>query len=87
VRGNVNLDFDTEIFRFSYTSLTTPNSIFDFNLNTKERTLLKEEEVLDGFDKNNYETKRIYATAGDGTQIPMSLVYRKGCRKTATTRR
>lgn len=81
VRGNVNLDFDTEIFRFSYTSLTTPNSIFDFNLKTKERTLLKEEEVLGGFDKTNYETKRIYATAGDGTKIPMSLVYRKGLQK------
>jgi oligopeptidase B len=78
VGSNVNLDFDTEIFRFSYTSLTTPNSVFDFNLNTKERTLLKEEEVLGGFDKTNYETKRIYATAGDGTKIPMSLVYRKG---------
>jgi oligopeptidase B len=81
VGSNVNLDFDTEIFRFSYTSLTTPNSVFDFNLNTKERTLLKEEEVLGGFDKTNYETKRIYATAGDGTSIPMSLVYRKGLQK------
>ncbi len=81
VRGNVNLDFDTEVFRFSYTSLTTPNSIFDFNLKTKERNLLKEEEVLGGFDKTNYETKRIYATAGDGTQIPISLVYRKGLQK------
>jgi oligopeptidase B len=81
VGSNVNLDFDTEIFRFSYTSLTTPNSVFDFNLNTKERTLLKEEEVLGGFDKTNYETKRIYATAGDGTSISMSLVYRKGLQK------
>ena len=81
VRGNVNLDFDTEIFRFSYTSLTTPNSIFDFNLKTKERTLLKEEEVLGGFDKTKYETKRIYATANDGTKIPMSLVYRKELQK------
>lgn len=81
VHGGVNLDFDTETFRFNYTSLTTPNSVFDFNLKTKERTLLKEEEVLGGFDKNNYETKRIYATAGDGTKIPMSLVYRKGVQK------
>jgi len=81
VSGNVNLDFDTEIYRFSYTSLTTPYTIFDFNLKTKERTLLKEDEVLGGFDKNNYETKRIYATAGDGTPIPMSLVYRKGLQK------
>ena len=79
--SNVNLEFDTEIFRFSYTSLTTPNSIFDFNMITKKRKLLKQEEVLGGFDKNNYETHRIYAIAGDGTKIPMSLVYRKGLKK------
>ena len=79
--SNVNLEFDTDIFRFSYTSLTTPNSTFDFNMKTKERKLLKQEEVLGGFDKNNYETQRIYATAMDGTKIPMSLVYRKGLEK------
>jgi oligopeptidase B len=81
VNSNVNLEFDTDVFRFSYTSMTTPNSVFDFNLKTKERVLLKETEVLGGFDKNNYETKRIYATAGDGTKIPISLVYRKGLKK------
>jgi len=81
VRPDVNLDFDTDIFRFSYTSLTTPNSTFDFNMKSKERNLLKQEEVLGGFDKNNYETHRIYATAMDGTKIPMSLVYRKGMEK------
>ena len=78
VRSNVNFEFDTEIFRFSYTSMTTPNSILDFNLKTKERELLKQDEVLGGFDKNDYETKRIYATTGDGTKIPMSIVYKKG---------
>lgn len=77
----VNLEFDTEIFRFSYTSMTTPNSIFDYNLRTKERQLLKQTEVLGGFDKENYETKRIYAIAGDGTKIPMSIVYKKGVEK------
>jgi oligopeptidase B len=81
VRTNLNLDFDTDNFRFSYTSLTTPNSVFDFNIKTKERVLLKQEEVLGGFDKSNYETKRIYATALDGTKIPMSLVYKKGLKK------
>lgn len=79
--STVNLEFDTDIFRFSYTSLTTPNSTFDFNMKTKERKLLKQEEVLGGFDKNNYETHRIYAAAMDGTKIPMSLVYRKGMEK------
>ncbi|WP_297099777.1 S9 family peptidase [uncultured Draconibacterium sp.] len=78
VSPNVNLDFDTDVFRFSYTSLTTPNSIYDYNLKTKERTLLKQDEVLGGFNKDDYETKRIYATAGDGTKIPMSIVYKKG---------
>lgn len=79
--SNVNLDFDTDIFRYSYTSLTTPNSVFDFNMKTKKRQLLKQDEVLGGFDKNNYETKRIYATSFDGTKIPISLVYRKGMEK------
>ena len=78
VNPNVNLDFDTDVFRFSYTSLTTPNSFYDYNLKTKERTLLKQEEILGGFNKDDYETKRIYATAGDGTKIPMSIVYKKG---------
>ncbi|WP_321344327.1 S9 family peptidase [uncultured Draconibacterium sp.] len=81
VSPNVNLDFDTDVFRFSYTSLTTPNSIYDYNLKTKERTLLKQDEVLGGFNKDDYETKRIYATAGDGTKIPMSIVYKKGMEK------
>jgi oligopeptidase B len=81
VQPNVNMEFDSNVYRFSYTSLTTPNSIFDFNVETKERNLMKQTEVLGGFDKNNYETKRIYATAMDGTKIPISIVYRKGMEK------
>ncbi len=81
VRSDVNMDFDTDIFRFSYTSLTTPNSIFNFNLETKERSLLKQDEILGSFDKNNYETRRIYATAFDGSKIPVSMVYKKGMEK------
>jgi oligopeptidase B len=81
VSPNVNFEFNTDVFRFSYTSMTTPNSIYDFNLKTKERKLLKEDAVLGGFDKNDYETKRIYATALDGTKIPMSIVYKKGMEK------
>ncbi|SHJ04137.1 oligopeptidase B [Tangfeifania diversioriginum] len=78
VRPNVNLEFNTDVLRFSYTSLTTPNSIFDFNMKTNERELLKEEGILGDFNKNDYETKRIYAPARDGKKIPMSLVYKKG---------
>lgn len=78
VELDINLDFDTDKLRFSYTSLTTPVSVFELNMKTRERTLLKQAVVLGGFDKNNYETKRIYATAPDGVKVPISLVYRKG---------
>lgn len=73
-----NPRFDTPLLRFYYTSLTTPGSTYDYNMETHEKTLLKEEEILGDFDKRNYETKRIYAPADDGTLIPISLVYRKG---------
>ncbi|WP_396191687.1 S9 family peptidase [Flavobacterium sp.] len=74
-----NIDFDTEILRYGYQSMATPSSIIDFNMRTKEKTVLKEQEVLGGkFDKNNYIEERIWATATDGTKVPMSMVYRKG---------
>ncbi len=81
VNFHTNLEFATQFFRFVYSSLTTPNSVFDYNLETRERELLKQEEVLGGFDPNDYESKRIYATADDGEKIPMSLVYKKGLEK------
>ena len=75
----VNLDFDTEILRFGYQSMTTPNSTIDFNMRTKTKTVLKEQEILGGkFDKKNYEEKRVWATATDGTKVPISMVYKKG---------
>lgn len=77
-----NLDFDTELLRYSYQSLGTPSSAIEFNMKTKEKTVLKEHEVLGGkFDKNNYTEKRIWATAKDGTQIPISMIYKKGILK------
>ncbi|AKD02045.1 oligopeptidase B [Pontibacter korlensis] len=75
--GN-NPDFDSKELRFGYTSLTTPYSTYDYNMQTKERELLKRDEVVGNFDPKNYEAKRIYATADDGTKLPVSLVYRKG---------
>lgn len=78
---SVNPEFETEILRYGYTSLTTPNSVFDYNMVTREKELLKQEEVIGGFSPDNYETKRLYATAGDGTKIPISMVYRKGLEK------
>ena len=77
-----NVDFDTDILRFGYQSLTTPSSVMDFNMKTKEKKVLKEQEVLGGkFDKNNYIEERIWATAEDGTKLPISMVYRKGMKK------
>jgi oligopeptidase B len=77
-----NPDFDTELLRFAYQSLATPSSVIDFNMRTQEKIILKEQEVLGGkFDKNNYQEERVWATAGDGTKVPISLVYRKGVKK------
>ena len=73
-----NVDFNTEILRYSYNSLTNPASVIDFNMRTKTKAIKKEQEVLDPkFDKNNYTSERIWATAEDGTKIPMSVVRRK----------
>jgi oligopeptidase B len=77
-----NVDFDTEILRYGYQSMATPSSIIDFNMRTKEKKVLKEQEVLGGkFDKNNYIEERVWATATDGTKVPISMVYRKGIQK------
>jgi oligopeptidase B len=78
---SINLDFDTELLRYGYTSLTTPNSTYDYNMNTRERKLLKQTEVVGGYDPEQYQTERLWATADDGTEIPMSIVYKKGIKK------
>ncbi len=71
-----NYQFATQEFRFAYTSLITPMSVYDYNVRTGERTLLKREPVL-GYDPDKYKSERIWATAGDGTKVPVSLVYRR----------
>lgn len=82
---NINVDFDTDILRYSYNSMTTPASVIDFNMVTKTKEVKKEQEVLGGkFDKNNYASERLWATAADGTKIPMSMTYRKGMKKDGT---
>jgi oligopeptidase B len=78
---STNYEFDTPLLRYGYTSLTTPNSVYDYNMVTKEKTLLKQEEVLGGFNRENYVTERISAPAGDGKMVPVSIVYRKGMSK------
>ena len=73
-----NPQFDTKLLRYSYSSLTTPNSTFDYQMESYEKTLLKQQEVIGDFNADNYEARRIYATAKDGAKVPMSMVYRKG---------
>jgi len=80
--ATTNVDFDTDILRYSYQSMATPSSIIDFNMKTKTKEVKKEQQVLGGkFDKNNYTEERIWATAKDGTKVPISIVYRKGLKK------
>lgn len=74
-------EYNTTVLRFNYSSLTTPNSTFDYNMNTKEKKLMKEQEVVGGYDKTAYVTERLYATAKDGSKVPVSLVYKKGFKK------
>jgi oligopeptidase B len=73
-----NAEFDTKLLRFRYTSLVTPGSVFDYNMDTRERELKKQQEVLGGYDPAKYRSERIFATAPDGVQVPVSIVYRRG---------
>jgi oligopeptidase B len=75
------MDFDTDLIRYRYSSLTTPSSTYDYNMNTKQQVLLKQQEVVGGHNPADYVTERIWATAADGTKIPMSIVYKKGLQK------
>ena len=75
--GN-NPDFESNVLRYGFNSLTNPSSVIDYNFKTKSKTILKEQDVLGNFDKNLYDSKRIWATARDGEKVPMSIVYKKG---------
>jgi len=77
LRGEVNPEIDSQVVRYQYNSLTTPNSVFDYDMNAKTQTLMKQDEVLGGFDPANYKSERLMATARDGVAVPISLVYRK----------
>ncbi|PZO10404.1 MAG: oligopeptidase B [Lysobacteraceae bacterium] len=77
----MNAEPGTDWLRYTYTSLATPASTYEVNVRTNERRLLKEQEVPGGFDKANYVTDRLWATARDGTQVPVSVLYRKGFEK------
>lgn len=79
-----NPEFNTTTLRFGYSSMTTPWSTFDYDMNSKEKTLMKEQPVLGGFNKEDYQTERVMATADDGTEVPISIVYKKGTKKDGT---
>ncbi|MBK5210251.1 MAG: S9 family peptidase [Flavobacteriaceae bacterium] len=81
-----NPEFDTNIIRYGYNSMTIPSSVIDFDVVSKTKEIKKEQEVLGGkFDKNNYQSERLWATAQDGTQIPISLVHHKNTQLTEDT--
>jgi oligopeptidase B len=73
-----NAEFDTHVVRFHYTSLVTPACVFDYDMQTRQRELKKQQEVLGGYDPAQYESERVYAKAPDGTEVPISVVYKKG---------
>jgi oligopeptidase B len=76
-----NPEFNTSKLRFSFTSLVTPNSTFEYDMATRQKTLLKQQEVVGGYESSNYVQERLYAPSQDGTLVPISLVYKKGLKK------
>lgn len=78
VFASTNREWNTNLLRYSYQSLVTPSSIYDYEVSARRSVLLKQNEVLGGYDATQYNSERIYATAKDGTRIPISLVYKKG---------
>lgn len=75
---STNLDFDTDVVRYGYTSLTIPNSVYDYNMTTRESELLKRQEVVGDYNPDDYYAERLFAEAADGAKVPVSLVYKKG---------
>jgi oligopeptidase B len=76
-----NPEYDTPTFRYSYQSMVTPLSVFDYDMTTRKATLLKQQEVLGGYDPKQYVTERLWATARDGVKIPLSVMYKKGYKR------
>lgn len=76
-----NPEFDSDILRYNYSSLATPNSVIDFNMKSMEKTILKEDEVVGGYNKHDYQIERLYVDADDQTRIPVSVIYKKGIKK------
>ena len=77
VSGGANAEYDTTVLRYGYTSMVTPSSVFDVDLESGERKLRKQQPVLGGYDPDDYVTERVWATAADGTEVPISIVARR----------
>jgi oligopeptidase B len=75
--GAANAEFDTNVYRYSYNSFITPQSVYDYDMDSRKQTLLKRTEVLGGYDPAKYKVERFFAPAADGAQIPVAMVYRK----------
>jgi oligopeptidase B len=73
-----NPEYDTHLYRYSYQSMITPSSVFDYDVTSRKSTLLKQQEVLGGYDAKQYHSERLWATARDGKKVPISIVYKKG---------
>ncbi len=76
-----NPEYDTQTYRYNYQSLITPSSVYDYDMHTEKATLLKQQEVLGGYDATQYASERLWATARDGAKVPISIVYRKGFKR------
>ena len=76
-QAHVNREFETKVFRYSYQSLVSPASVYEYDVASGSSTLLKQQEVPGGFDSSRYGSERVWVTAADGVKIPVSLVYRK----------
>ncbi len=79
--SSTNAEYETTTYRYAYQSFVTPSSVFDYDMEKRASKLLKQTEVLGGYDPTNYQSERIWATAGDGTRIPISVVYRTGLKR------
>ena len=80
-RISTNREFNTNVLRYSYSSMLTPSSTYDYNMDSGQLTLMKQQEVVGGYDQSNYESERLYAIARDGEKVPISIVYKKDLKK------
>ena len=80
-RISTNREFNTNVLRYSYSSMLTPSSTYDYNMDSGQLTLMKQQEVVGGYDQNNYESERLYAISRDGEKVPISIVYKKDLKK------